>query len=248
MLLFGTGKNHADLRCQKPRSNPMWLLEVFGNFHDDGHSCNAQHRTQWAHCRHSLPRSIARLSVDKSGIDGPGLPFSHPRSCCGAARQSCQSLMTIRHISAKEIEDKIHFRGIICHVWTWLLDETNIGMHFFYLDEADCTGTDIAPGQQPIFVLGGISVRADGWVRTTGEFERVITQYFAPDRVPAGFELHSSELLSPNGEGFFGGHNRTGRLLVSVIACSLVFMPPLVSSIWAGKARPRSGPTQARFL
>jgi len=84
-------------------------------------------------------------------------------------------------------------------------------MHFFYLDEAGCTGADIAPGQQPIFVLGGISVRDEGWVRTTGEYERVITQYFAPDRVPAGFELHSNELLSPNGAGFFDGHGREKR-------------------------------------
>lgn len=84
-------------------------------------------------------------------------------------------------------------------------------MHFFYLDEAGCTGADIAPGQQPIFVLGGISVRDEGWVRTTCKFEDVITQYFDPDPVPAGFELHASELLSPNGEGVIDGHDREGR-------------------------------------
>ena len=84
-------------------------------------------------------------------------------------------------------------------------------MHFFYLDEAGCTGADINPGQQPIFVLGGISVRDEGWVQTTREFEGVITQYFDPDPVPAGFELHTSELLSPNGEGFFEGHERERR-------------------------------------
>jgi hypothetical protein len=84
-------------------------------------------------------------------------------------------------------------------------------MHFFYLDEAGCTGTDLEAAQQPIFVLGGISVRDEGWVKTTREFERVITQYFAPEPVPTGFELHSNELLSPNGEGFFEGHNRERR-------------------------------------
>lgn len=77
-------------------------------------------------------------------------------------------------MSAKEIEDQILCQGIICHAWTWQLEEANIGMHFFYLDEAGCTGADIAPGQQPIFVLGGISVRDEGWVRTTGDFERSV--------------------------------------------------------------------------
>lgn len=84
-------------------------------------------------------------------------------------------------------------------------------MHFFYLDEAGCTGADIAPGQQPIFVLGGISVRDEGWVQTTREFERMISQYFDPNPVPAGLELHASELLSPNGEGVFVGHDRERR-------------------------------------
>ncbi len=95
-------------------------------------------------------------------------------------------------------------------------------MHFFYLDEAGCTGADIAPGEQPIFVLGGISVRDEGWVRTTGEFERVIREYFAPDPVPEGFELHSSELLSPNGEGFFEGHDREERNMLALDLLSVI--------------------------
>lgn len=65
--------------------------------------------------------------------------------------------------------------------------------------------------QQPIFVLGGISVRDEGWVRTTEAFEDVISTYFEPEEVPVNFELHSSELLSPNGGGFFEGHDRERR-------------------------------------
>lgn len=84
-------------------------------------------------------------------------------------------------------------------------------MHFYYLDEAGCTGADLTAVQQPIFVLGGISVRDEGWVRTTEAFEDVISTYFEPEEVPANFELHSSELLSPNGEGFFEGHDRERR-------------------------------------
>ena len=36
-------------------------------------------------------------------------------------------------------------------------------MHFFYLDETGCTGADLISPEQPIFVLGGISVSDDRW-------------------------------------------------------------------------------------
>lgn len=83
-------------------------------------------------------------------------------------------------------------------------------MHFFYLDESGCTGADLLAAQQPIFVLGGLSVKDEGWVETTRQFNGVIGGYFggAP---PDGFELHASELLSPNGEGVFAGHDRLRR-------------------------------------
>jgi len=84
-------------------------------------------------------------------------------------------------------------------------------VHFYYLDEAGCTGADLTAVQQPVFVLGGISVRDEGWVMITEAFERVISAYFEPAAVPPNFELHSSELLSPNGEGFFEGHDRARR-------------------------------------
>lgn len=84
-------------------------------------------------------------------------------------------------------------------------------MHFFYLDETGCNGADLNVRQEPIFVLGGVSVKDQGWVATTKAMERIITDYFAPDTVPAAFELHAHELLSPNGDGPFDGHDRERR-------------------------------------
>jgi hypothetical protein len=84
-------------------------------------------------------------------------------------------------------------------------------MHFFYLDETGCNGADLNTGQEPIFVLGGVSVKDQGWVATTEAIEAIVQDYFAPDPIPAGFELHAHELLSPNGEGPFAGHARARR-------------------------------------
>lgn len=84
-------------------------------------------------------------------------------------------------------------------------------MHFFYLDETGCNGVDLNAGQEPIFVLGGVSVKDQGWVATTEAFEAIVRNYFAPDPIPADFELHAHQLLSPNGEGPFAGHNRERR-------------------------------------
>ena len=84
-------------------------------------------------------------------------------------------------------------------------------MHFFYLDETGCNGADLNVAQEPIFVLGGVSVKDQGWVASTGAMENIITSYFHPNPVPDGFELHAHELLSPNGEGPFEGHDRERR-------------------------------------
>ncbi len=35
-------------------------------------------------------------------------------------------------------------------------------MHFYYLDEAGCTGEDLNNSEQPLFVSGGLSVRDEG--------------------------------------------------------------------------------------
>jgi len=84
-------------------------------------------------------------------------------------------------------------------------------MHFFYLDETGCNGADLNARQEPIFVLGGISVKDQGWVATTEALEGIIRQYYAPNPVPQDFELHAHELLSPNGDGPFAGHERARR-------------------------------------
>lgn len=40
-------------------------------------------------------------------------------------------------------------------------------MHFFYLDETGCTGPNLKDLDQPIFVIGGISVSDERWRKTT---------------------------------------------------------------------------------
>lgn len=83
-------------------------------------------------------------------------------------------------------------------------------MHFYYLDEAGCTGCDLANQEQPIFVLGGISVRDEGWNATQEAMAAIIGEYFG-NGIPQNFELHTDHLLSPNGDGPFSGHSRDRR-------------------------------------
>lgn len=83
-------------------------------------------------------------------------------------------------------------------------------MHFYYLDEAGCTGEDLNNDQQPIFVLGGVSVRDEGWYITQEEFATILSDYFNGN-IPDNFELHAEELLSPNGDGPFQNHDREQR-------------------------------------
>ena len=83
-------------------------------------------------------------------------------------------------------------------------------MHFYYLDEAGCTGRDLQCAEQPIFVLGGVSVRDEGWNQTQRDFADILTNYFG-GATPDAFELHAEELLSPTGDGPFAGHDRERR-------------------------------------
>ena len=83
-------------------------------------------------------------------------------------------------------------------------------MHFYYIDEAGCTGSDLFNHEQPIFVLGGVSVRDEGWNETQRSLSSLLDEYF-DNSVPAGFELHAMQLLSPNGDGPFSGHSRDQR-------------------------------------
>lgn len=83
-------------------------------------------------------------------------------------------------------------------------------MHFYYLDESGCTGQDLVNQEQPIFVAGGIVVRDEGWNQTKERYDYIITKYFNGNP-PANFELHSQDLLSPSGNGYFSGHPRDKR-------------------------------------
>jgi hypothetical protein len=84
-------------------------------------------------------------------------------------------------------------------------------MHFFYVDESGCTGKDITCEDQPIFVLGGVGLRDEGWNKTQTEWNKILSNYFDGD-IPHNFELHAHELLSPNGEGPFEDHDIEERL------------------------------------
>lgn len=83
-------------------------------------------------------------------------------------------------------------------------------MHFYYLDEAGCTGADLENAEQPIFVLGGVSVRDEGWNKTQEDFAKILLAYF-DGNIPGNFELHAEQLLSPNGDGPFQNHVRKQR-------------------------------------
>ena len=85
-------------------------------------------------------------------------------------------------------------------------------MHFFYLDESGCNGEKLDDESQPIFVLGGISVRDKGWNDTQQDILEIFKNYFGGS-IPSSFELHATELLSKKGHGmFFKGHDLDKRL------------------------------------
>jgi Protein of unknown function (DUF3800) len=71
-------------------------------------------------------------------------------------------------------------------------------MHFFYLDETGDTGTDLENAEQPIFVLGGVTVSDKSWRRATDAVQDIITDFFNR-AVPDGFELHAHELVAHQG-------------------------------------------------
>jgi len=83
-------------------------------------------------------------------------------------------------------------------------------MHFYYFDEAGCTGQDLQNQEQPVFVLAGVSVRDEGWNATQERLAKTISDYFGV-ATPNSFELHAEELLSPNGGGPFVLLGTTGH-------------------------------------
>lgn len=78
-------------------------------------------------------------------------------------------------------------------------------MHFFYLDEAGDTGKDLESAEQPIFILGGISVNDKTWRKTTDAVQRKTMEFFGGS-TPENFELHAHELC--NQQGPFAGRAR----------------------------------------
>jgi hypothetical protein len=78
-------------------------------------------------------------------------------------------------------------------------------MHFFYLDESGDTGLNLHDADQPITVLGGISLRDEGWNATHSAMLDILQSYFG-GTLPPQFELHAKQLLTPQGEGPFAGH------------------------------------------
>jgi hypothetical protein len=76
--------------------------------------------------------------------------------------------------------------------------------------EQGSTGKDLAPPQQPIFVMAGLLVSDEKWRTTEAGIQRVIREAF-DEPMPPTFELHACELLSPDGDGPFAGWDRDVR-------------------------------------
>ena len=94
-------------------------------------------------------------------------------------------------------------------------------MHFFYFDESGDTGTDLQNGDQPILVLGGVSVKDTGWMTTQAKFAEIVDRYFDTE-VPDDFELHAVDLLSPQGGGPFAGQAMDRRTELATEILNLV--------------------------
>lgn len=84
-------------------------------------------------------------------------------------------------------------------------------MHFFYLDESGDTGENLNDQEQPIFVLAGISIADEKWVKTQEAITEIYRNYFEGN-IPDRFELHATDILCRNGDGVFAGHDITRRL------------------------------------
>jgi len=94
-------------------------------------------------------------------------------------------------------------------------------MHFFYIDESGDTGANLNDAHQPVMVLGGVSVRDEGWNATQEMLNRKLRDFFG-DALPASFELHAKDLLSLEGDGFFAGKPLDDRRALCLDLISLL--------------------------
>lgn len=78
------------------------------------------------------------------------------------------------------------------------MERQGAAVHFFYLDETGDTGTDLENTEQPIFVLGGITLRDKSWRKACEAVQQRIIDFFS-GAVPNGFELHANELVTRQG-------------------------------------------------
>lgn len=83
-------------------------------------------------------------------------------------------------------------------------------MHFQYIDEAGSTGADLTCKQQPVFTMASLVVSDEKWKKTERAVHTIVSDYF-DGLIPDNFELHGEQLLSPNGDGPFNGHDRNKR-------------------------------------
>jgi len=63
------------------------------------------------------------------------------------------------------------------------------------MDETGCTGRNLADPDQPIFVIGGLSVSDERWRKTTDAIDAAVSKFF-DGNIPPNFELHAHELVS----------------------------------------------------
>jgi len=83
-------------------------------------------------------------------------------------------------------------------------------MHFYYIDESGDTGSSLDDVKQPVMVIGGVSLRDEGWNKTQKEINARLVTFFG-GTLPVNFELHADELLCKNGDGLFQGYNLDER-------------------------------------
>jgi len=77
-------------------------------------------------------------------------------------------------------------------------------MHLIYFDESGNTGLNLTDENQPVFVLGALSVPSENW-QTIEHALNEARKAVYPDPVPDDFEMHGAELVNPGSASFFRG-------------------------------------------